>query len=404
MAVAITVPALPESVVDASVAKWHKAVGDAVTSGEVLVELETDKVMLEVPATQDGVITAIIHEQGAVVTSGEKLAEFSAPGEKVQALDAPEASSPTPKPPVDDTQSSSISMLNEQKVASPSARRMMQTHDINPQDIRTSGPKISKADVQAHLHQSSHPATKKNDAPSAAHEGSGLVERVPMSRLRMRIAERLLSAQHEAAMLTTFNEVNMQPIMDLRTRYRDDFHSKHGVKLGFMSFFVKAVTAALKVFPEVNACIDGQDVLYHHYFDIGIAVSSPRGLVVPVLRNCEHSGMAKIESDIGDFANKAREGKLSLEEMTGGTFTITNGGVFGSMLSTPIINPPQSAILGMHNIVKRAVVIDDEIVIRPMMYLALSYDHRLIDGQQSVKFLLNVKEVLEDPSRLTLDV
>ena len=397
MRIEIKVPNLPESVADAQVSKWYKKKGDFVARNENLVDLETDKVMLEVPSSKAGVIEEILTPEGSTVTSGQVmviLKEGSA--EEAATAEAPKAAAST-----------------VQAEAGPAARRMASENDVDTKAVKGSGKggRVTKEDIAGHLNDTkntkpseSTPAQTKTSAPTAPAMGGREDKRVPMSRLRARIAERLLEVQSQAALLTTFNEVNMKPIMDLRSTYKDRFEKKYNVRLGFMSFFVKAVVEALKRFPIVNASIDGNDVVYHNYYDIGIAVSSPRGLVVPILRDVDTLSMAQIEQGIMDYAVKAKEGKLEIEDMSGGTFTITNGGVFGSMLSTPIINPPQSAILGMHNIVQRPVVIDDEIVIRPIMYLALSYDHRIIDGRDSVSFLVAIKELLEDPARLLLEV
>ena len=401
----IKVPALPESIADATVAKWHKKPGDAVKRDENIVDLETDKVMLEVPAVEDGVLEKIIQAEGAVVKTGDLLGVLKA---GVQAT-APTTTS-AKEIPADKKETIKTTTETKQSTVasaelSPSARRVVAEHDVNVSQISGTGKegRITKEDVIGFV-------KKADKTPSAAASIPGLVsgarseKRVPMSRLRARIAERLVAAQHEAAMLTTFNEVNMKPIMDSRAKYKESFEKTYGVRLGLMSFFVKAAVEALKNFPAVNASLDGTDVIYHGYFDIGIAVSTPRGLVVPVLRDADKMSMADIEKGIVEYAAKARDGKLTLEEMTGGTFTITNGGIFGSMLSTPILNPPQSAILGMHNIVERAVVENGQIVIRPMMYLAMSYDHRIIDGKESVSFLVTIKQMLEDPTRLLLEI
>ena len=425
MAVEVKVPALPESVSDATLSKWYKKAGDFVKRGEPLVDLETDKVMLEVPAPEDGLVEKILKEEGVVVSEGEVLVILKA-GKNGAAPAPASASAPTSQA----NQASQTSQASQKQDAdlSPAVRRLITEHNLNPEDIKGSGKdgRIVKEDVLA-LIASPHPspAAYASTSPTRGEVNNGggtstqatrgevniigggdmsKSRRVPMSRLRARIAERLLAAQHEAAILTTFNEVNMKPIIDLRNRHRDAFEKMHGTRLGFMSFFVKASVAALKRFADINASIDGNDIVYHDFYDIGLAVSSPRGLVVPILRNVDTLSMAEIERGISEFGMKAKEGKLSIEEMTGGTFTITNGGVFGSMLSTPIINPPQSAILGMHNIVKRPVVEDDEIVIRPIMYLALSYDHRIIDGSQAVRFLVTIKELLEEPAKLLLDI
>lgn len=400
MSIEIKVPSLPESVSDATVAAWRKKEGEAVKRDETLLELETDKVMLEVPALQDGVLEKILKPAGSTVTAQEVLALIvptdaaSAPAASVSASsESASASSPAP-----------VSSASE-PVVGPGARRLLSEQSLDSSQVTGSGKggRVTRQDVLSHM--AAPASSSKAEVSVSIPVNAGREDkRVPMSRLRARIAERLLEAQHNAAMLTTFNEVNMQGVMDLRARYKDTFEKVHGVKLGMMSFFVKAVIEALKKFPAVNASIDGQEVVYHNYYDIGIAVSTPRGLVVPVLRDADALSMAEIERQIVTYAEKARDGKLTLEEMTGGTFTITNGGVFGSMLSTPILNQPQSAILGMHNIVKRPIVENDQIVIRPIMYLALSYDHRLIDGRESVSFLVTVKQLLEDPSRLVLGV
>lgn len=390
MTINITVPPLPESVSDATIASWHKKPGDAVKRDEPLLELETDKVMLEVPAPHDGILGDILKPTGTVVTPGELLATLTEGTSTVAPSEAP-----TPEPTTKD--------------ASPAVRRMITENNLNIEEITGTGKagRISKEDVQSHLaqHAAPTPTAAPTPAPtSTPSKGERAERRVPMSRLRARVSERLVEVQQSTAMLTTFNEVNMQPVMDLRARYQDAFQKKHGVKLGFMSFFVKAVVEALQRVPVINASIEGSDIVYHDYYDVGIAVSTPRGLVVPIIRDADTLSMADVEKEIVNYAEKARDGKLTMEDMAGGTFTITNGGIFGSMLSTPIINAPQSAILGMHNIVKRAIVEDDQVVIRPVMYLAMSYDHRLIDGRDSVTFLLTIKQLLEDPSRILLGV
>jgi 2-oxoglutarate dehydrogenase E2 component (dihydrolipoamide succinyltransferase) len=380
MSIEVKVPGLPESVADATVATWHKKVGDHVKRDENLLDLETDKVVLEVPAPSDGVITELMVQTGAVVTSGQLLAKIEAGQVEVK-----------PEP-----QTASATTANDAQ--GPAVRRMVAEHDLSEKDVKhlSKEGRINAADVRDML--------ETKDRPQALGSVAREEKRVPMTRLRAKIAERLVQAKSETAMLTTFNEVNLQAISDIRKQYQDAFVKKHGVKLGFMSFFTKAVIAALKQFPSVNASLDGNDIVYHGYFDIGIAVSTERGLVVPVLRNAEDMSLAEIELSIQEYAIKARNGKLSLEEMQGGTFTITNGGIFGSMLSTPIINPPQTGILGMHKIMERPVAEKGQVVIRPMMYLALSYDHRLVDGRESVQFLVAVKDVLEDPSRILLDL
>ena len=389
MSIEVKVPNLPESVADATIATWHKKIGDKVSRDENLVDLETDKVVLEVPAPADGILQEILFAEGATVKSGELLARI---GASVKSSDEKQSAA---APTVDDDQSTS-----------PVVRRMMAEHDLQPNQIKGSGKdsRITKEDVLAFIEKSRGSVATKQITLPVAPVGAREERRVPMSRLRTKVAERLLEAQHNAAMLTTFNEVNMKAVMDLRAQYKDGFEKKHGVKLGFMSFFTKAVVESLKRFPAVNASIDGTDIIYHGFYDIGIAVSTERGLVVPVIRDADQLSMAAIEQAISDSAGRARSGKLSMDEMQGGTFTITNGGVFGSLLATPIINPPQTGILGMHKIEDRPVVEKGQIVIRPMMYLALSYDHRLIDGKDSVQFLVSIKELLEDPSRLLLNV
>lgn len=406
MSIELKVPALPESVADATIATWHKKVGDVVKRDENIVDLETDKVVLEVPAPEDGVLTEIMFPTGATVTSGQLLAKIDKSGQASVAASSKAASSKEDKQPEANAPASAA----ESTATSPGVRRMLAEHDIDPVHIQGSGKdgRLTKEDVTGFIanNRDQKTATPANPTVSSPNLTVGGREerRVPMSRLRAKVAERLLSAQHSAAMLTTFNEVNLQAVMDLRAQYKDSFEKKHGVKLGFMSFFTKAVVESLKRFPVVNASVDGQDIVYHGYYDIGIAVTTDRGLVVPVVRNADQLSLADIERTIAESAGRARSGKLSLEELQGGTFTITNGGVFGSLLSTPIINPPQTGILGMHKIQERAVVEKGQIVIRPMMYVALSYDHRLIDGKDSVQFLVSVKELLEDPSRLLLNV
>lgn len=387
MSTEVKVPALPESVADATLVNWHKQVGEFVAEGENLVDLETDKVVLEMPAPISGVLKEVVQEDGATVAAGDVVALIEA-GEQPAADNSP-APEETPAQAATAEKAAAAAEAVD-KNASPAARKMAQEHDVKSQDIAGSGRggRVTKGDVQQYL----------------ATGGTRHEERVPMTRMRKRIAERLMDAQASTAMLTTFNEVNMKPVMDLRKKYQDQFVQKNGIKLGFMSFFVKAAVAALKQFPAVNASIDGDDIIYHNYCDIGIAVSGPRGLVVPILRNSELMGFADIEQGIKAFADKTKDGTLSIEEMTGGTFSITNGGTFGSMMSTPILNPPQSAILGMHNIVERPVVEQGEIVIRPMMYLALSYDHRIIDGREAVSFLVAIKNAIEDPARLLLNI
>jgi 2-oxoglutarate dehydrogenase E2 component (dihydrolipoamide succinyltransferase) len=401
MSIEVKVPVLPESVADATIASWHKKVGDKVARDENLVDLETDKVVLEVPAPADGVLSEIQFQVGDTVNSGQLLARIT------EGASAASDEKKEDKEEKSDTKESVSA--KEDKSTSPVVRRMLAENDLQPGQIQGTGKegRITKEDVISYIEsnreKSAKPAETKKEQP-AAPMGAREERRVPMTRLRAKIAERLLQAQHNAAMLTTFNEVNLKAVMDMRAQYKDSFEKKHGVKLGFMSFFTKAVVESLKRFPAVNASIDGQDVVYHGFYDIGIAVSTERGLVVPVIRDADQMSMAEIELAINDAAAKARSGKLSMEEMQGGTFTITNGGVFGSLLATPIINPPQTGILGMHKIEDRPIAEKGQVVIRPMMYVALSYDHRLIDGKDSVQFLVSVKELLEDPARLLLNV
>ncbi|CFQ32535.1 MULTISPECIES: 2-oxoglutarate dehydrogenase complex dihydrolipoyllysine-residue succinyltransferase [Yersinia] len=401
----INVPDLPESVADGSVATWHKKPGDSVKRDEVLVEIETDKVILEVPASQDGILDAILEDEGATVTSRQVLGRIrpsDSSGKPTEEKSQSTESTPAQR------QTASLEEESNDSL-SPAIRRLIAEHDLDATAIKGSGVggRITREDVDSHLaNRKAAPvavAAKVEAAAPAALAGRS-EKRVPMTRLRKRVAERLLEAKNSTAMLTTFNEINMKPIMDLRKQYGEAFEKRHGVRLGFMSFYIKAVVEALKRYPEVNASLDGEDVVYHNYFDISIAVSTPRGLVTPVLRDVDTMGMADIEKKIKELAVKGRDGKLKVEELTGGNFTITNGGVFGSLMSTPIINPPQSAILGMHAIKDRPMAVDGQVVILPMMYLALSYDHRLIDGRESVGYLVTVKEMLEDPARLLLDV
>ncbi|MCO7252824.1 2-oxoglutarate dehydrogenase complex dihydrolipoyllysine-residue succinyltransferase [Dickeya oryzae] len=401
----ILVPDLPESVADATVATWHKKPGDSVQRDEVLVEIETDKVVLEVPAIEAGVLEVVLEAEGATVTSRQILGRLR-PGDNSGKETSEKAQSKESTP----AQRHTAGLEDENNDAlSPAIRRLIAEHDLDASAIKGSGVggRITREDVEKHLagqKSASNAVAAPVAALPAAALGSRSEKRVPMTRLRKRVAERLLEAKNSTAMLTTFNEVNMQPIMDLRKQYGEAFEKRHGVRLGFMSFYIKAVVEALKRYPEVNASIDGEDVVYHNYFDVSIAVSTPRGLVTPVLKDVDLLGMAEIEKKIKELAVKGRDGKLTVEELTGGNFTITNGGVFGSLMSTPIINPPQSAILGMHAIKDRPMAVNGQVVILPMMYLALSYDHRLIDGRESVGFLVTVKEMLEDPARLLLDV
>ncbi len=402
----ILVPDLPESVADATVATWHKKPGDAVKRDEVLVEIETDKVVLEVPASADGVLDAVLEDEGSTVTSRQvlgRLKEGNSAGKESSAKPEEKASTPAQR------QQASLEEQNNDAL-SPAIRRLLAEHNLDAAAIKGTGVggRLTREDVEKHLAKANGSdaakAPEQADAAAAPQLGARSEKRVPMTRLRKRVAERLLEAKNSTAMLTTFNEVNMKPIMDLRKQYGDAFEKRHGIRLGFMSFYVKAVVEALKRFPEVNASIDGDDVVYHNYFDVSMAVSTPRGLVTPVLRDVDVLGMADIEKKIKELAVKGRDGKLTVEDLTGGNFTITNGGVFGSLMSTPIINPPQSAILGMHAIKDRPMAVDGKVEILPMMYLALSYDHRLIDGRESVGFLVTIKELLEDPTRLLLDV
>ncbi|AHF77796.1 Dihydrolipoamide acetyltransferase [Sodalis praecaptivus] len=401
----ILVPDLPESVADATVATWHKKPGDSVQRDEVLVEIETDKVVLEVPAPEAGVLETLLEDEGATVTARQVLGRLR-PGDSTGQATTEKSQSQEATP----AQRHTAGLEEGSNDAlSPAIRRLIAEHDVNPEAIKGSGVggRLTREDVEKHIagRQSAAPAPAAAQAETEAPAlGNRSEKRVPMTRLRKRVAERLLEAKNSTAMLTTFNEVNMQPVMDLRKQYGDAFEKRHGIRLGFMSFYIKAVLEALKRFPEVNASIDGEDVVYHNYFDVSIAVSTPRGLVTPVLKDIDALGMADIEKKIKELAIKGRDGKLKVEELTGGNFTITNGGVFGSLMSTPIINPPQSAILGMHAIKDRPMAVGGQVVILPMMYLALSYDHRLIDGKESVSFLVTVKEMLEDPTRLLLDV
>ena len=396
MLIEVKVPQLSESVSEATLGAWHKKEGDAVSRDENLIDIETDKVVLETPAPADGVLVKIIRGNGDTVTSGELIAQIDTEA-KVAASDAPVAAAePAATAPVATTASSAAG------VASPAARKILDEKGVAAADVVGSGRggRVTKEDAV-----SAQPKAAAAAAPAVISAvGDRAEERVPMTRLRARIAERLLQSKNENAILTTFNEVNMAPVMGLRKQYGDKFEKAHGVRLGFMGFFVKAAVAALKKFPILNASIDGNDIVYHGYIDIGIAVGSPRGLVVPILRNVESMSIAEIELKIAEFGQKAKDGKLSMDDLSGGTFSISNGGVFGSMMSTPIINPPQSAILGIHATKDRAVVENGQVVVRPINYLALSYDHRIIDGREAVLGLVTMKEALEDPARLVLDV
>ena len=409
MTIEILVPDLPESVADATVATWHKKVGDTVKRDEVIVEIETDKVVLEVPALSDGVLAEVVQAEGETVVSKQLLGKISTAQEgDVSSATLKVTNEPTPS----DRQHAAIeNSHNHNADQGPAIRRLLAEHDLQAEQIQGSGVggRLTREDIEREiakrqaLQAKQEAATEQNTISTVAYSARS-EKRVPMTRLRKRIAERLLEAKNSTAMLTTFNEVDMQPIMTLRKTYGEKFEKQHGVRLGFMSFYIKAVVEALKRYPEVNASIDGDDVVYHNYFDISIAVSTPRGLVTPVLRDCDKLSMAEIEKQIKVLAEKGRDGKLTVEDLTGGNFTITNGGVFGSLMSTPIINPPQSAILGMHAIKERPIALNGQVVIRPMMYLALSYDHRLIDGRESVGFLVTIKELLEDPTRLLLEI
>ena len=406
MSIEIAVPQLPESVTDATLVSWHKKPGDSVSRDENLVDLETDKVVLEVPAPATGILTDIRVENGATVVAGDVLAVLEE-GEAAAATPASE----TLEPEAGGTVAAEKSTKTPPKL-SPAVRRLMDEHDLDATIISGSGKdgRIIKSDVMDYLKMhNDENVTPGDPAPElelvAAAPGIGRNEqRVPMTRLRARIAERMVDAKRTAAMLTTFNEVDLTKVMSLRKRYKASFEKEHGVRLGFMSFFAKASVEALKKFPAVNASIEDNDIIYHDYMDIGVAVSSERGLMVPVLRSVEHMSFSDVEKGINGYAGKVRDGTISMDDLTGGTFTITNGGVFGSMLSTPILNPPQSAILGMHAIQERPMVVDGEILVRPMMYLALTYDHRIIDGREAVQFLVSIKQTLEDPARLLLQV
>jgi len=401
MAIEIKAPAFPESVADGTVATWHKQPGEAVKRDELIVDIETDKVVMEVLAEADGVIGEIIKGEGETVLSGEVLGTLNA-GAVAAAAPAPAAAAPAAE--------AAAPAAADDKILSPAARKIADEAGLDRNSIEGTGKggRVTKEDAVAAASgkpaaPAAKPAAPAADAPLFA-VGDRVEKRVPMTRLRAKVAQRLVEAQSSMAMLTTYNEVNMKPIMDLRAKYKDQFEKKHGARLGFMSFFVKAAVEALKRQPVVNASIDGNDIVYHGYQDIGVAVSSDRGLVVPVLRNAEFMSLAEIESGIAAYGRKAKDGKLTIEEMTGGTFTISNGGVFGSLLSSPIVNPPQSAILGMHKIQERPMAVNGQVVILPMMYLALSYDHRLLDGKEAVTFLVTLKDLLEDPARLLLDI
>lgn len=437
MLVDIKVPVLAESVAEATLISWQKRVGDQVKRGDNLIDIETDKVTLEVAALNDGVISEILRDDGETVASDEVIARIDTEAQSASPASPAPASEPTQQSlPEMETKTAEVSETDLPKL-SPAVRNMVAEHKLDVAEIATNNDRVTKEDVIRHIDGNPAASNETANAPQKVAEAPQSVappvaevspkpetasappvavpvltstsgdrpeEKVPMTRLRKRVAERLLSAQHENAILTTFNEVNMQPIMDIRSRYKDEFEKTHGTKLGFMSFFTRAAIEALKKFPVINASVDGESIVYHGYFDIGIAVSSPKGLVVPIVRDGDSLSLANIETQIRAFGEKARDGKLTMDDLTGGTFTITNGGTFGSLLSTPIINPPQSAILGMHAIQQRPVAENGEVVIRPMMNLALSYDHRIIDGREAVQFLVSIKQQLEDPARLLLQL
>jgi 2-oxoglutarate dehydrogenase E2 component (dihydrolipoamide succinyltransferase) len=406
MAIEIKVPQLPESVADATLVTWHKQAGQAVTRDENLADLETDKVVLEVPAPVNGVLKELRIVAGTSVTSGQVLAVLEEGGTATAAATAAPAK-PADAAPATSKATAAAPAKNEGDKLAPSVRRMVEEQKLDPAKISGSGKdgRITKGDVVEYVNKPASAPAKSAAAPANIAGAAGRQEqRVPMTRLRARIAERLLEAQQTQAQLTTFNEIDLKAVMDVRAKYKDTFEKKHGVKLGFMSFFIKAAVEALKRFPVVNASVEGNEIVYHEYYDIGVAVSTEKGLMVPVLRDADLQSYADIEKNIGSFATKAREGKITLEELTGGTFSITNGGTFGSLLSTPIVNMPQSAILGMHATKERPVVVNGQIEIRPMMYVALSYDHRIIDGREAVQFLVAIKDGLEDPARLLLGV
>lgn len=406
MSIEIKVPQLPESVSDATLITWHRKAGDTVARDENLVDLETDKVVLEVPAPAAGVLQEIKINDGATVIAGDVLAVLADAAGTGNTPDAPAMT------PVGEIRQQPEKEATGPVKTSPAVRRLLEEHDLDATMVAGSGKdgRVTKADVMAFLKaDDSGNVTPGDPTPAAVDDGHVVAldrseQRVPMTRLRARIAERLLDAQHTAAMLTTFNEIDLTEVMHLRSRFKESFEKEHGVRLGFMSFFAKAAAEALKKFPVVNASVEGTDIIYHNYYDIGVAVSTERGLMVPVLRDVDQMSFAQFESELGAVAKKAQDGTIGMEELTGGTFTITNGGVFGSMMSTPILNQPQSAILGMHAIQQRPMVVDGEILARPMMYIALTYDHRIIDGKDSVQFLVAIKQLLEDPSRLLLQV
>ncbi|OLF38745.1 dihydrolipoamide succinyltransferase [Psychrobacter sp. C 20.9] len=408
----IKAPVFPESVADGTIVEWHVTEGQQVSRDDLLAEIETDKVVLEVVAPDDGVVTKIVKDVDDTVLSDELIAQFEA---GASAGEAPAVETDQPAAPVQEKQAADggepVQVTDkkdeaEHKDQSPAVRKAAKESGVDPKEVEGSGRggRVTKTDMANPTLKSDSSIKSDSGRPVAESTGERTEKRVPMTRLRKRVAERLLSASQDTAMLTTFNEVNMKPLMDMRAKYKEKFEKRHGVRLGFMSLFVKAATEALKRFPAVNASLDGDDIVYHGFYDIGVAVSSDRGLVVPVLRDTDRMGMADIEAKIREYGSKAQEGKLGLDEMTGGTFTISNGGVFGSLMSTPILNPPQTAILGMHAINERPMAVDGKVEILPMMYLALSYDHRMIDGKEAVQFLVTIKELVEDPAMLLLDL
>ena len=415
MTTEIKVPPLPESVSDATLIAWHKKAGDAVSRDENLVDLETDKVVLEVPAPASGILQKLLVPDGTTVRAGDVIA-ILAEGKGAAVAAGPAVTRPATdrhegaESDDDDQSASSQDSRAGAHKLSPAVRRLLDEHDLDATIVTGSGKdgRITKSDVMAYLQSHSDenvaPGDPGADYVATAESVRRSEERVPMTRLRARIAERMVQAQHESAMLTTFNEIDLTKVISLRNRYKESFEKEHGVRLGFMSFFAKASVEALRKFPGVNASVEGNEIIYHNYFDIGIAVSSDRGLMVPVLRDVDQMSFAQIEADLATLGKKARDGTMSMEDLTGGTFTITNGGIFGSMMSTPILNPPQSAILGMHAIQDRPMALDGQVVIRPMMYVALTYDHRIIDGREAVQFLVSVKQSLEDPGRLLLQL
>ncbi len=422
MRIEVKVPVLPESVAEATLVNWHKKAGQSVKRDENLIDIETDKVVLELPAPNAGVLAEILKPDGSTVTAQEVIAVIDTDGASAEAPSSAAQATPpkSPAAPAQPPSPAQAGATTPSTTALPAARKMMADQNIGAGDVTGTGRggRITKGDVIAASESkaeppkpassvgspASPPVARPTPAPAPSAQGGRPEQRVPMSRLRQRVAERLVQSQSTAAILTTFNEVNMAPVLELRSRYKERFEKEHGVKLGFMGFFVKAVVHALKKFPAVNASIDGTDIIYHGYFDIGIAVGSPRGLVVPILRDADLMSIAEVEKAVADFGKRAQDGKLTVEELTGGTYTISNGGVFGSMLSTPIINPPQSAILGIHATKDRAVVENGQVVVRPMNYLAQSYDHRIIDGREAVLSLVAIKDALEDPARMLLDL